>query len=531
MPNEGINILVGANSAGKSTVLDAIELVTKGSLNGTRASNALAPDWFNAENAERFFESLEEGAVPSIPEIMITVTFSDDPAMASICGCNGPEGPSIDAPGLFMHISVPQELLVEFLNESKSIALSPGSKSIPVEYYACEWKSFKDADRRLVRRPSCITCSRVDARPAPYTRAVDSYARDIVESELTEGQLREISRKIRKACAQIDSDILSQISVEASEKSKSLGLQLDQSPRSDWRNNVTLAREGLPFSALGSAEQIVTKCAISLEKSTNESILLMEEPECHLSHTSLQSLLGLIEESMADGQQLFITTHSPFVLNRLGLNNMSIIAAGFSPQRIGSLSPDTVRYFKKLSGYDTLRIVLSEKTVLVEGPTDEMVFDWAFRKMRGCLPQEKGIDVIESGVRYKRALELAAAVDKSPVVALRDNDDKAEEHWVSAVEAFESDGRKLLVGHDDEGRTIEPQMVCANSGALATLAKAVGVEISDSAGLESYLLNHKVEWSLNLLEADEEETACLNAPRYIVEAIDFIDPVEPDVRE
>jgi predicted ATP-dependent endonuclease of OLD family len=105
----------------------------------------------------------------------------------------------------------------------------------------------------------------------------------------------------------------------------------------------------------------------------------MEEPECHLSHTSLRELLALIDESLEEGQQAFISTHSPYVLNRLGLDKMSVMAAGSSPACISRLSPETTRYFKKLSGYDTLRIVLAKKIVIVEGPTDEMVFDWAFR--------------------------------------------------------------------------------------------------------------------------------------------------------
>lgn len=54
-PKEGLNILVGANSAGKSTVMDAIELVTRGSIRGQNARYALSPDWFNMQQVEDFF--------------------------------------------------------------------------------------------------------------------------------------------------------------------------------------------------------------------------------------------------------------------------------------------------------------------------------------------------------------------------------------------------------------------------------------------------------------------------------------------
>ena len=55
-PKEGLNILVGANSAGKSTVLDAIELVTRGSIRGQSARRSLSSDWFNKDIVDAFFQ-------------------------------------------------------------------------------------------------------------------------------------------------------------------------------------------------------------------------------------------------------------------------------------------------------------------------------------------------------------------------------------------------------------------------------------------------------------------------------------------
>jgi len=522
-PGPGVNVLVGTNSAGKSTVLDAIELVLRGGIGGSRASSALAPDWFNVEITSEFFEKLIRGENANIPEINITVTFADEPEMAPIRGCYGPDGAAADLPGLTLTISVPQNLRTEFLTESSAIAMSSEYRSIPVEYFECIWSSFKGD--RIFKRPACITCARVDAQPAPYSRAVDSYAREMVESELAEEDLRDISRKIREAHSKIDSEILSKVEVRNFGRIKKLGLQLDKSPRSDWKNTIVLARDGLPFSALGSADQILTRCAISLEKSTSESVLLMEEPECHLSHTALRSLLDLIEGRRDDAQQVFVTTHSPFVLNRLGLDGMSIIASGGNPARIGDLAPGTVNYFKRLSGFDTLRVVLADKAVLVEGPTDEMVFEWAFTKTRGHAPQACGIDIIECGIQYKRIFELASAVGKTPVIALRDNDDKDEDHWISAASCFTSAGIKLFVGHNGAGRTLELQMVEANSDKLAQLAKAVGITEASKTEIEKYLLGHKTKWSLDLLEADPNATKELEVPDYITEAIDFVDPI------
>src|SRR3546814_14097088 len=62
--------------------------------------------------------------------------------------------------------------------------------------------------------------------------------------------------------------------------------------------------------------------------------------------------------------------------------------------KLSALTPETVDYFKKLPGYDTLRIVLADKIVLVEGPSDEIVFERIFQDIYKKRPMECGIDVL-----------------------------------------------------------------------------------------------------------------------------------------
>jgi predicted ATP-dependent endonuclease of OLD family len=67
------------------------------------------------------------------------------------------------------------------------------------------------------------------------------------------------------------------------------------------------------------------------------------------------------------------------------------------------LSDETVRYFKKLPGYDTLRLVLAEKVILVEGPTEELVIQRAYLDKKSRLPSSDGIDIITvNSLAFKR---------------------------------------------------------------------------------------------------------------------------------
>src|SRR5690606_1540624 len=122
-----------------------------------------------------------------------------------------------------------------------------------------------------------------------------------------------------------------------------------------------------------------------------------------------------------EGKQLIITTHSTFVLNKLGLDKVVLINNGCH-MTLRDLKKETYNYYKKLPGYDTLRLLLSEKTILVEGPSDELIVQKAYFQKYNKLPIEDGIDVITvRGLSFKRFLEIADLLKKKVSVII-DND-------------------------------------------------------------------------------------------------------------
>jgi len=68
----GINILVGNNEAGKSTILEAIHLALTGLLNGKYLKNDLTEYLFNFECIQEYLANPE-----SLPHILIEIFFED----------------------------------------------------------------------------------------------------------------------------------------------------------------------------------------------------------------------------------------------------------------------------------------------------------------------------------------------------------------------------------------------------------------------------------------------------------------------
>ena len=249
-------------------------------------------------------------------------------------------------------------------------------------------------------------------------------------------------------------------------------------------------------------------------QSDRANIVMVEEPENHLSHTSLTTLLSRMATLAGEQQQLFVTTHSSFVLNRLGLDSLLLVGSD-EAARIPDLEPDTVSYFRKLPGYDTLRMVLARKVVLVEGPSDEIIFERIFTDIYGKLPMACGIDVLSMrGLSLARCLELCAALDKQ-VAALRDNDGVEPSELRTSVEAWLSEGRReLFIGEIVHGRTLEPQLI--NFNRETDLRNAL--QIAPRADLLKWMTREKTEAALRIAES----SVSLIPPDYLRLAAEFI---------
>jgi len=127
--------------------------------------------------------------------------------------------------------------------------------------------------------------------------------------------------------------------------------------------------DDVPFHFIGKGEQSNVQIKLAIQnKSHDIDLVMMEEPENHLSHGNLNKLVHYIETQRGD-KQLFLTTHSSYVLNKLSIDKICLVQSGY--KRLHKLDSDVVKTLKRLPGYDTLRVALSEKVILVEGPSDE----------------------------------------------------------------------------------------------------------------------------------------------------------------
>lgn len=99
---------------------------------------------------------------------------------------------------------------------------------------------------------------------------------------------------------------------------------------------------------MGKGLQCIIKTDIALASQMNEDsqMILLEEPENHLSHVNLNRLVKHISNEYNE-KQILITTHSSFVANKLGLDKI-IMLKNNKYVRFRDLKSETYDFFKRL---------------------------------------------------------------------------------------------------------------------------------------------------------------------------------------
>ncbi|AXJ09700.1 ATP-dependent endonuclease [Arthrobacter sp. PM3] len=514
-PHPTFNILVGNNQAGKSTLLEAIGMAVTGRINGRTVSEELNPYWFHAQTVAEYLAARARGENPPPPEIFIEITLQERSDFAPLIGADDLDKPSDHAPGVRLRI----RLNPEYRDEFDAYVAEPGTKLLPTEYFTVDWRSFQG--NHLTQRPRALAVALIDSRTVRSTAGVDYHLRQVIGDNLSNEEHAAVSAAFRKVKENMTAEHLGDVNAKLAATDELLdgghvALAMDHSSRTSWDSSVIPHVDDVPFLLAGHGQQAVTKIVLAMRRHANEAgAVMIEEPENHLSHTNLNVLLDRIDALSHDDQQVFVSTHSSFVLNRLGLSRLRLVSDG-DVRPFVDLSGDTVEYFRKLPGFDTLRLVLAQRVVLVEGPSDEILFERFYRDRWHCRPIDDGIEVFSMrGLSHRRFLELAKLVGKRCVI-LSDNDGRTQTEIDDArtdLGDLLNEDRVLLFGDVTHGRTLEPQVINANDA--TTLRAILG---TPRANLETWMGNNKTDAALKIFSS----ATTITPPSYFTEALEFI---------
>lgn len=514
---KNVNIIVGNNETGKSTILEAINLCLSGLLHGRYLKNELTEYLFNATAVQNYLQAINEKKPIEPPHILLEVYLDsddkNDPLLAELKGTGNTEGGE--------HVGIRLEILFDERFQSEyGVFIEDNISNLPIEYYTIQWSSFA-RDNSITARSIPLKPNMIDSSSTKYRNGSDFYISRIITGQLDDKEKIAITQAYRKLKTEFkDKDALQNINAKISEMAKisdkEVSISVNTADINAWENILITYFDNIPFQQIGEGEQCIVKTNLALSnvRKNSSNLILLEEPENHLSHTNLNVLLKNIEDAHL-GKQLIVTTHSSFVANKLGLKNL-LFLHNKKVLKFEELADDTQNYFSKLSGYDTLRLLLAQKCILVEGPSDELIIQKCFLDKYKTMPIESGIDVISVGLSAPRFLELAKKLNIK-VAVVTDNDGNYQKNITERYTEYNAFSNiNIFSNKNNEQNTLEPSFIHCNAANEEKLKKVL--EYQSDKDLSAYMQKHKTDWALKVFESDE----VFNFPDYINECIDWI---------
>jgi len=285
--------------------------------------------------------------------------------------------------------------------------------------------------------------------------------------------------------------------------------------KSNLQTDLTISENDIEIENRGKGRQCFIKTEFALKKNeTDLDVVLIEEPENHLSHINMKKLIQRIANS--ENKQLLIATHNNLISTRLDLRKSILLNSNSSiPVLLNDLTEETAKFFIKAPDNNILEFILSEKVILVEGDAEYILMDIFFNKVIEGKIENSNIHIISvGGTSFKRYLEISKLL-KIKTAVIRDNDKDYQLNCLDNYSEFVNDNIKIFADTNNDRYTFEITIYQDNSAICDELFSAGRRTLS----VQDYMLTNKADVAFELLDKKSNE---IIPPDYIKEAIEWI---------
>ena len=492
-----LNLLIGDNEAGKSTILNAIDFVLSGSR--SKVENYGIDSLFNTEVIKNFLES--EKKYEDLPVMFAELYLNDQ-------GNKDLEG-KYNSEDLYKHglalICEPRE---DLSKEIKDI-LSQYDDNFPFEYYSITFKTFSGDSYTGYRK--FMQHLLLDNTQINNEYATKSYIKKLYSNSVKDSEKNKHQNEYRRHKDTFRDTVLS----ELNDRIHDYSFSIKTSSKSNLETDLTIREGDIEIDNKGKGRQCFIKTDFALQKNENElDVILLEEPENHLSHINMKKLIQKIDGS--ENKQLFITTHSNLISTRLNLKKSVLLNSNSqSPILLDRLPDDTAKFFMKAPDNNILEYILSKKVILVEGDAEYILMESFFEKETGQKTEDFDVHIISvGGTSFKRYLDIARLLDIKTAV-VRDNDGDFQLNCIERYKKYINNNIQIFYPSDNNISTFEISIFAINEAICNELFLAGRKTIT----AQEYMLKNKTDAAFELLEKKAGE---IEIPTYIKSAIKWI---------
>ncbi len=500
--NEDVNVLIGDNEAGKSTILTALDIVFSGSI--SKVENLGLDNLFNANCIKKFLES--DRNYSNLPELHIEI-FIKDTGISDLNGENYLDSNNTSCDGI-KFTCIPND------SNSKEIVeiLSNENCVFPFEYYICSFSTFSNHPYNSYNK--YIKHVLIDNSNINNEYAIKEYTTSVYKAYTDKKLQNSNQNQYRQYRHAFESEILNKTNETLTNNIK---FGLSNSTKLGLENNLSVYEDDINILNKGTGKQTMVKTEFALQKQIdNIDIILIEEPENHLSYSNMKKLITNITE--AKEKQVFLTTHNNMICSRLDLRKVICMNSNIDETlEFNDIDKETAKFFIKSPNNNILNFVLSKKVILVEGAAEYILMEKFFEMQEKISIDKSDINIISvSGLSFERYLNIAKIL-KIKVAVITDNDyeydKKVKDKYIKYTDF---DNIKVFADENNDNNTFEVSLYNSNAKYLEEN------KITSSQDIKQFMLNNKSENAYRILEKLEQSSKDFVIPTYISEAIKWI---------
>lgn len=409
--DKGLNVIIGENDAGKSTLLQAIDICLNQRGNGDWKNRGEYGTLLNIESKNDFLSSKDK-LYTDLPAINVEIEFEDlgnDLKNHMFNGTNNFKGKNED--GVSFEYSFYEQYKDEYevlISENDDIDF------IPFEFYSPKWKTFSGESYSFRRNPLKSILINTDKATGDSYKAFTKQ----VFSTLSRKDQNGISLDLKGKIGDFNNEIKSKYRLLHN-------LEIDPN-RFVIEDNLDVfsQEDNVLLRDMGSGTENLIKTNLAMD--VDSKLILLEEPENHLSFDLARKQIESIKKARKDGnQQLIVTTHSPLIVSKLSINNLRWLNIEGKLISFKDIPQETVEFFQRADNIDVLQVILAKRVVLVEGATEYMIMEDMIKQVTSKTANEQGIHVVSMGGNYYKRFKEVVNVTKNKVLIITDNDGDA----------------------------------------------------------------------------------------------------------
>lgn len=500
--NTHMNIFVGENEAGKTTILDAIKIVFNQQYRNM--DKAALIELFNIQNVEKFYS---EPCIENLPQIYIELELE-----LSYKGKNSEyfygENNSLNKPlfGISFECKFDEELglgLDNNINNGK----------IPYEYYITKWTTFAGLPYNKIKRP--LNYLNIDTSTNNSENSFNYYNRTLFSTsydDSTKMMAKNIFREQIK-------DVFSNIELPSIGEKRCFGIN---DKKVVLESIISVYEDSIALENMGKGMESLIKTQIALDRSKSQlDVIVIEEPENHLCSSNLKKMIKGISDRKSDSQ-IIIATHSNLIASQLNLNNVQWITDNCS-KSLKDVNKEVAEFFVKAENNNFLQLLLSKKAILVEGATEFLLLPRIYYQLTNRSIEEDELTIIScNGISYKHYLDVVKDTNKK-IAVITDNDKDNEK--IKAMKAYNKENifSNVFMSDNINDWTWEVAFYRMNKELLDSLVNTQknakylfhGIDYGPVLGK---MLNNKVDTAYKMLTTKSS----FRIPEYIKDAVKWL---------